>query len=80
MIVTSFQDFKLRGKQISQSFSDSELITSPKNGTEVHGLLENKKMSEKSVLPETLSPETITIIPSLPVLYPAGTVKFDAFG
>ena len=32
MIVTSFQDFKLRGKQISQLFSHCELINSPKNG------------------------------------------------
>ena len=33
MIVTSFQDFKLREKQISQSFSYCEIISSLKNGT-----------------------------------------------
>ena len=35
MIVTSFQDLKLRGKQISQSTSYCELINSPRNGTKV---------------------------------------------
>ena len=38
MIVTSFLDLKLCGKQISQSFSDCELINYPKNGTKVHCL------------------------------------------
>ena len=38
MIVTSFQDFKLREKQISQSFSYCELIKSLRNGTIVHCL------------------------------------------
>ena len=33
MIVTSFQDFKLREKQISQSFSYCEIINSLRNGT-----------------------------------------------
>ena len=35
MIVTSFPGFKLRRKQISQSFSYCKLINSPKNGTKV---------------------------------------------
>ena len=36
MIVTLFQEFKLRGKQISQStFSYCEVINSPRNGTKV---------------------------------------------
>ena len=45
MIVTSFQDFKLREKQISQSFSYCELISSLRNGIIVRCLRENKKMS-----------------------------------
>ena len=49
MIVTSFQDFKLREKQISQSFSYCELINLLRNGTIVRCLWENKKTSEKSV-------------------------------
>ena len=55
IIVTSFQDFKLRGKQIFQSFSCCELI----NGTKMRCLQENKKMimSEKSVFREAASPE-----------------------
>ena len=47
--MTSFQDFKLREKQIFQSFSYCELIDSLRNGTIVVCLQENKKMSEKSV-------------------------------
>ena len=57
MIVTSFQDFKLREKQISQSFSYCELINSLRNGTILRCLLENKKMSEKYVFREAWSPE-----------------------
>ena len=38
MIVTSIQDFKLREKQISQSFSYCELINSLKNDTTVRCL------------------------------------------
>ena len=45
MIVTSFQDFKLLEKHISQSFSYCELINSLRNGTIVR-YLENKKMLE----------------------------------
>ena len=65
MIVTSFQDFKLRGKQISQSFSYCELINSPRNGTKMHCLLENKKMSDSRK-----SWNDVTIIPSLLFLHP----------
>ena len=43
-IVTSFQDFKLLGKQIFQSFSYCELRVSPRNGTKVSCSQENKKM------------------------------------
>ena len=57
MIVTSFQDFKLHGKQLSQSFCYCELIKSPKTGTKVRCLQENKKMSEKSVFREAWSAE-----------------------
>ena len=42
MIVTSFQDLKLRGKQISQSFSYCELINSSKDGTKVR-FIDNHK-------------------------------------
>ena len=52
MIVTSFQDFKLCEKQISQLFSYCELINSLRNGTVVRCLQENKKMSDKSVFCE----------------------------
>ena len=52
MIVTSFQDFKLCEKQISQLFSYCELINSLRNGTIVRCLQENKKMSDKSVFRE----------------------------
>ena len=38
MIVTSFQDFKLREKQISQSFSYCVLINLLRNGTVVRCL------------------------------------------
>ena len=38
MIVTSFQDFKLREKQISPTFSYCGLINSLRNGTIVHCL------------------------------------------
>ena len=38
MIVTSFQDFKLHVKQISQPFSYCELINSLRNGTIVRCL------------------------------------------
>ena len=38
MIVTSFQDYKFREKQISQSFSYCELISSLRNGTIVRCL------------------------------------------
>ena len=65
MIVTSFQDFKLRGKQISLSFSYCELINSPRNGTKVHCLLENKKTSDS-----LKSWNDVTIIPSLLFLHP----------
>ena len=47
MIATSFQDSKPHEKQISQTFSSCELINSPRNGTIVRCLSENKKMSEK---------------------------------
>ena len=57
MIVTSFQDFKLREKQISQSFSYCEPINSLKNGTIVRCLKENKNMSERSFFREALSPK-----------------------
>ena len=40
MAVKSFQDFR----QISQSFSYSELRNSPRNGTKVYYLYENKEM------------------------------------
>ena len=57
MIVTSFQDLKLCEKQISPTFSHSELINSLKNGTKVHCFKENKKVSEKSVFSKASSPE-----------------------
>ena len=57
MIVTSFHCFQLHGKQMSQSFSYFELINSPRKGTRVRGLYENKKLPEKSFSPETLSSE-----------------------
>ena len=38
MIVTSFLELKLCAKQISQSFSDCELVNYPKNGTKEHCL------------------------------------------
>ena len=48
MTVTSFQDFKLCGKQISQSFYYCELIKSPKMVQKcVVYIKENSKMSEK---------------------------------
>ena len=56
---------RLPGKQISQSFSYFELMYSPRNGAKVRCLYENKKMSEKSVFPEILSPEMTS--PSFPV-------------
>ena len=56
MIVTSFQDLKLCGKEISQSFSDGVLINSPKNGAKVHCFI---------VFPETLSPKMTS--PSFPI-------------
>ena len=59
MIVTSFQDFKLREKQISQSFSSCKLINSLRNGTKVHRLKQNM-MSEKSVFCEACSPEIMS--------------------
>ena len=52
MIVTSFQDVKLREKQISQSFSYCEPINLLRNGTVVRCLQENKKISEESVFRE----------------------------
>ena len=68
MIMTSLQDFKLRGKQISP-VSFCELRNSPRNGT---------KVPEKSVLRETLSSEmTSQSFPvscfGLAVLYPIGS-------
>ena len=53
MAVKSFQDFR----QISQSFSYSELRNSPRNGTKVYYLYENKEMWQKSILGEALNPE-----------------------
>ena len=50
----SFQDFKLRRKEISQSFSYWELINLLRNGTIVCCLQENKKMLRKSVFCDKL--------------------------
>ena len=51
MDVTSLQDFKFLGKQISQLFS-CELRNSPRNGTKGASIIRNKKMVEKSVFRE----------------------------
>ena len=53
MILTSFQDFKLRGKQISQSFSYCELINSLRNSA---WFKKKKKNKALSVFLEALSP------------------------
>ena len=66
MIVTSFQDLKL-----SQSLI--VLKNSPKNGTKVHYLNENKKMSDKSDFLETLSPEMTS------QLFPVSCFWFGGF-
>ena len=59
MIVTSFQDFKLRGKQISRSFSYCQLMYSPRNGTKVSCLSENKKMSKYRDISSTAEMVTV---------------------
>ena len=77
MIVTSCQDLELCGKQISQSFSDCELMNSPKNGTKVHCLYVGKICFPRNF-------KDVTIIPSLPFLVSRfctpPEVKFAAFG
>ena len=70
MIVTSFQDFKLSGKQISQSFSYCELTGQWAPGANHFA---NKKMSEKSVFPEASSWNDVTIIFNL-LFWPRGFV------
>ena len=83
MIVTSFQDSKLHEKQVSQSFSYCELINSPRNGTKVRCLSENKKMLKKSVFCEAWSPEMMSFpIPCFLVsqFCNPSEVKFHVFG
>ena len=65
MIVTSFQDLKLCGKRIFQSFSDCELINSPKNGTKVHCLEDHNHSQSPVLVSRFCTPHE---------------VKFDAFG
>ena len=65
MIVTSFQDLKLCEKQISATFSDSELINSLQKWYKSVLFVRNKKMSEKSVFRKASTPEMTS--QSLPV-------------
>ena len=52
MIVTSFQDFKLRGKQISPTFSYFLITNALLHYFLANLLARNKKMTEKSVFHE----------------------------
>ena len=57
MIVTSFQDLKFRGKEISPTFSYFLITNALLYHFLANLLAHNKKMSEKSVFREALSPE-----------------------
>ena len=77
-IVTSFQDFKLREKQISPTFSYLLINNSLLYHFLANWLAHYKKMTEKSVFRETWSPEmTSQSFPvswfGLAVLYPTGS-------
>ena len=74
-IVMSIQDSKPREKQISQSFSYSELISLLRNGTIVCCLWENKKTSEKSVFREAWSPELMSQSFPVPCFWSRGFVS-----
>ena len=54
MIVMPFQDLQLQGKQIIQSFSYCELITSPRNGTKVHDLYKKIRKCWRNLLSQKL--------------------------
>ena len=64
MIVTSFQDLKFRGKQISLTFTYFHINKALFYHFLANLLAHNKKTTEKSVFREALSPD-VTIIPSL---------------
>ena len=77
-IVTSFQDFKLREKQISPTFSYLLINNSLLYHFLANWLAHYKKMTEKSVFRETWNPEmTSQSFPvswfGLAVLYPTGS-------
>ena len=72
--MTSIQDSKPSEKQICHSFSYCELINVLRNGTIVHCLWENKKVSEKSVFREAWSPELTSQSFPVPCFWSCGFV------
>ena len=64
MIQTSFQDFNLREKQISQSFSHCELINSLKNGTNIVLYIVYKKIRKCQRNLFFVKPEVLKIMMS----------------
>ena len=80
MIVTSFQDFKFREKQISPTFSYFLINNALLYHFLANWLAHNKKMTEKSVFREAWSPEVTS--QSFPVsrFCTPPEVEFDSFG